>query len=83
MRPRRVTLGPRATDRLGHALPGVAYTAHGLRHEYLIDPGAAELAAERQVLLDPSAAGIDLPRGTLVEDVSYLERRTTDAVVRP
>jgi len=63
------------TDRAGRTGQAVARTSDGVRHELVLDPGSSELLAERETLLDPRAAGVTLPAGTLITDTSYLDRR--------
>jgi hypothetical protein len=49
-----------------------------VRHELIFDPSTSEMLAERDVLLDPEAAGVNLPAGTVIGDSVYLQRAVTD-----
>jgi hypothetical protein len=66
------------TDRVGRRGVAVAFTEIGVRNELIFDPDTSELLAERSVLLDPKAAEIPLPAGTVIGDSVYLERAVAD-----
>jgi len=70
------------TDRAGRHGTAVAFTEVGLRNELIFDPATSEMLAERTVLLDPSAAEIPLPKGTVIGDSAYLERAVVDELPR-
>jgi hypothetical protein len=67
-----------ATDRAGRHGVAVAFTEVGVRNELIFDPATSEMLAERSVLLDPAAAEIPLPKGTVIGDSAYLERAVVD-----
>jgi hypothetical protein len=66
------------TDRAGRHGTAVAFTEVGMRNELIFDPATSEMLAERTVLLDPAAAEIPLPKGTVIGDSAYLERAVVD-----
>jgi hypothetical protein len=66
------------TDRAGRHGVAVAFTEVGMRNELIFDPATSEMLAERTVLLDPAAAEIPLPKGTVIGDSAYLERAVVD-----
>jgi hypothetical protein len=68
------------TDRAGRHGTAVAFTEVGMRDELIFDPATSEMLAERTVLVDPAAAQIPLPKGTVIGDSAYLERAVVDAL---
>jgi hypothetical protein len=70
------------TDRAGRHGTAVAFTEVGMRNELIFDPATSEMLAERTVLLDPAAAQIPLPKGTVIGDSAYLERAVVDGLPR-
>jgi hypothetical protein len=70
------------TDRAGRHGTAVAFTEVGTRNELIFDPATSEMLAERTVLLDPSAAQLPLPKGTVIGDSAYLERAVVDELPR-
>ncbi|MGI8623063.1 MAG: CU044_5270 family protein [Solirubrobacteraceae bacterium] len=79
----RVTFVGKATDRAGRTGLAVAQATGFSRRELLFDPDTSELLAERERLLDPAKAQIDLPAGTLITDTSYLARAATTTTEAP
>ena len=73
-----VTLVGPVKDRTGRTGTAVAVTEVGIRNELIFNPETSALLAERQVLVDPAAAEIDAPAGTVIGDTAYLERAVTD-----
>jgi hypothetical protein len=70
-------VGP-TNDAVGRPGLAVALTESGTRRELLFDPKTSELLAEREVLVDPAAAHIDAPAGTVTSYAVYLTRAVTD-----
>lgn len=64
-------------DRAGRHGLAVARTAQGTRQELILDRDTGELLGEREVLLDPDAAGLKRRAGSTITDSAYLERRVT------
>src|SRR5262249_42819051 len=64
-------VGP-VKDRAGRTGTAVAFTEVGVRKDLIFNPETSDLLAEREVLVDPAAAGIDAPVGTVVGDAAYL-----------
>lgn len=78
-----VQLVGQATDSAGRAGTAVAFTEAGVRHELIFDDRTSEMLAERDLLLDPTAAGVNLPVGTIIGDSVYLQRAVTDEPTAP
>ena len=70
------------TDRAGRHGVAVAFTEVGMRNELIFDPATSEMLAERTVLVDPAAAQLPLPKGTVIGDSAYLERAVVDELPR-
>lgn len=71
-------------DEAGRKGTAVAYVDRGKRQELIFDRKTAALLGERDVLVDPAAAGIDAPIGTIVGDTSYLSAGVVDSTsMRP
>lgn len=79
----RVTFVGKATDRAGRTGLAVARATGVSRRELVFDPDTSELLAERERLLAPAKAQIDLPAGTLTTDTSYLARAVTTTTEVP
>ena len=73
-----VTAIGESTDSQGRKGPAYSFTDTGTRTEMIFDGATWELLAVRGVLVDPATAAVPLPRGTVVEDAVYLERKITD-----
>ncbi len=72
-------VGP-TQDGVGRTGLAVAFTENGTRRELVFDPRTSELLAEREVLIDPAAAQIDAPAGTVTGEAVYLGRAVTDTL---
>jgi hypothetical protein len=78
-----VQLVGQVADGAGRIGTAVAFTDTGIRHELIFDPTTSEMLAERDVLLNPEAAGVDVPAGTVIGDSVYLQRAVTDQPTTP
>jgi hypothetical protein len=78
-----VQLVGQVTDGAGRSGTAVALTETGVRHELIFDPNTSETLAERDVLIDPKAAELNLPAGTVIGDSLYLQRAVTDQPTTP
>jgi hypothetical protein len=78
-----VQLVGQVTDGAGRIGTAVAFTEIGVRHELIFDPTTSEMLAERDVLLDPKAAELNLPAGTIIADSIFLQRAVTDQPTTP
>lgn len=70
-------------DSAGRNGTAVALTEAGVRHELVFDANTSEMLAERVVLVDPKAAGVNLPAGTTIGDSTYLQRAVTNEPTAP
>ncbi len=66
-----VELVGKVTDPLGREGVAVAYTHDGVRHELLFDPDTSRLLAEREVMIDPAAYGVDIASEPGTTGVAY------------
>jgi len=71
------------TDSIGRTGTAVSFTEVGVRKELIFDPATSELLAEREILVDPRAAELNLPAGTVIGDSTYLQRAVTDQPTTP
>jgi hypothetical protein len=78
-----VQLVGRETDSAGGIGTAVPFTETGVRHELMFDLKTSEMLAERDVLLDPKAADVNLPAAMLIGDSVYLQHAVTDETTTP
>lgn len=71
------------TDLSGRSGDAISYLGEdsGLRHELIFDPVTSRALAERSILIDPRRSYVpaELPAGTVVSEVDYLESSLVDA----
>ncbi len=75
-----------ATDLVGRSGYAVTYAdGHGLRDEYIFDPGTAAILGQRSVILDPSRTHMwdGIPAGTVIRDTAYLQSEVVDSMRAP